>query len=152
MRLAGAHGGSTVPLNPDGSGGMRRIVSVAPGDRFWTTASFADSSVGRNLSSLQHPDPDAALRHTIQCWEEWSARTTYDGPWEGLVRRSALVLKLLTFEPTGAIVAAPTTSLPEEIGGVRNWDYRNTWLRDASLILHALVSIGHHDEALDFFE
>lgn len=143
---------SPVQLNTDGTGGMRGIVSVAPGDRFWTTASFADSSVGSDVSILKHPDPDAALRRTLEYWEEWSARTTYGGPWEGLVRRSALVLKLLTFEPTGAVVAAPTTSLPEEIGGVRNWDYRFTWLRDASLILHALVSVGHHDEALDFFE
>lgn len=79
------------------------------------------------------------------------ARQRYDGPFAAQVRLSARVLKLLTFGPTGALVAAPTTSLPERIGGVRNRDYRSCWLRDAALVLHALMSIGYHEAAMDFF-
>ena len=142
---------SPVPLDPNG-GALSGIVRVEAGERVWVTLAFADTQGGSPSTVLGHPEPDAALQRTIDFWEAWSTTGTYRGRYETLVRRSALVLKLLTFEPTGAIVAAPTTSLPEEIGGVRNWDYRFTWLRDTSLILHALISIGHHDEALDFFE
>jgi GH15 family glucan-1,4-alpha-glucosidase len=93
-------------------------------------------------------DPVAALAITEQWWIDWSARTQGKGLREEAVRRSLLVLKALTYEPTGGIVAAPTTSLPEHLGGVRNWDYRFCWLRDASLTLVAMLKAGHNDEAL----
>jgi len=87
---------------------------------------------------------------TIRYWKEWISRCTYHGPYSGHVRRSALALKLLTFAPSGALIAAPTTSLPESIGGVRNWDYRFCWLRDASFMVRALVALGFYDEAHAF--
>jgi GH15 family glucan-1,4-alpha-glucosidase len=93
------------------------------------------------------PDPEAALARTCAFWEEWTGRCTVTGPHREAVNRSLITLKALTFEPTGAFVAAPTTSLPETIGGVRNWDYRYCWLRDAALALQALLATGHTDEA-----
>jgi GH15 family glucan-1,4-alpha-glucosidase len=88
--------------------------------------------------------------NTVEYWRNWLSNCTYRGRWREMVQRSALVLKLLTFYPTGAIVAAPTCSLPEEIGGVRNWDYRYTWIRDAAFTLYALLRIGLTDEAAQF--
>ncbi|MCZ4096165.1 glycoside hydrolase family 15 protein [Streptomyces sp. H39-C1] len=92
-------------------------------------------------------DPYDALPHAIEDWEKWSAQCTYDGPWREAVLRSLITLKALTYAPTGGIAAAVTTSLPEEIGGVRNWDYRFCWLRDATLTLNAMVSSGYLQEA-----
>ena len=92
-------------------------------------------------------EPEAALADTLAFWEDWSSRCTYDARWHDAVRRSLITLKALTYAPTGGIVAAPTTSLPEWIGGVRNWDYRYCWLRDATLTLLALSRAGYVDEA-----
>ncbi|HZZ42005.1 MAG TPA: glycoside hydrolase family 15 protein [Tepidisphaeraceae bacterium] len=93
-------------------------------------------------------DPYAALQSTHDWWTEWSNRCTYDGPWREAVLRSLITLKGLTFAPTGGIVAAPTTSLPECLGGVRNWDYRYCWIRDATFTLLAFNVGGYLDEAL----
>ncbi|MEU5364333.1 glycoside hydrolase family 15 protein [Streptomyces sp. NPDC005925] len=92
-------------------------------------------------------DPLDALEHSVTDWRAWAARCRYDGPHRDAVIRSLITLKALTYAPTGGIVAAPTTSLPEELGGVRNWDYRYCWLRDSTLTLGALVSAGYQEEA-----
>ncbi|HMA24145.1 MAG: glycoside hydrolase family 15 protein, partial [Gemmatimonas sp.] len=92
-------------------------------------------------------DPLDALEVTEQFWTRWAAQCTYRGQWREPVMRSLLTLKALTFRPTGGIVAAPTTSLPEQVGGVRNWDYRYCWLRDATLTLLALMDGGYFKEA-----
>ncbi|MFJ8136583.1 glycoside hydrolase family 15 protein [Streptomyces sp. NPDC096013] len=92
-------------------------------------------------------DPYESLRASVADWQRWAARCRYDGPYRDVVVRSLITLKALTYRPTGGIVAAATTSLPEEMGGVRNWDYRYCWLRDSTLTLGALVSAGYHKEA-----
>jgi GH15 family glucan-1,4-alpha-glucosidase len=92
-------------------------------------------------------DPEETLSQTERWWRAWSKRCTYEGPWREAVMRSLITLKALTYAPTGGIVAAPTTSLPEQPGGVRNWDYRYCWVRDATFTLYALLSGGYTDEA-----
>jgi GH15 family glucan-1,4-alpha-glucosidase len=92
-------------------------------------------------------EPEAALKDTISYWQEWADRCTHGGRWHDDIHRSVLTLKALTYAPTGGLVAAPTTSLPEALGGVRNWDYRYCWLRDATLALLALIRSGYVEEA-----
>ena len=106
-----------------------------------------------NLSYGEEPpveDADSALARTEAWWREWSGRCAYEGPYREVVLTSLIVLKAMTFEATGAVIAAPTTSLPEDIGGERNWDYRYCWLRDSVLALEALLATGYTEEALGF--
>lgn len=129
------------------AGGVQTRITLRTGQRVWNVISW----------DAADPEPPAAyrpfdlLRDTRQRWREWSARLEYNGPWRHHMLRSALTMKLLTYAPTGAMVAAPTTSLPEWLGGTRNWDYRYAWARDAALAVRANNLIGFHSEARDFF-
>ncbi|MFI9201001.1 glycoside hydrolase family 15 protein [Streptomyces sp. NPDC053048] len=147
-------------------------VAVAGPDSAWLRSEPPVPTYGRDLSTCSeftvdagqrvafvltwHPsheprpplvDPHEALRHSLEDWRAWAARCAYRGPHREAVLRSLITLKALTYAPTGGIVAAPTTSLPEEIGGVRNWDYRHCWLRDSTLTLNSLLAVGYEDEA-----
>jgi GH15 family glucan-1,4-alpha-glucosidase len=106
---------------------------------------------GEPLVFPARADVESRLDATAEFWRRWSSRLTYAGAWRESVVRSALTLKLLVFAPSGAIAAAPTTSLPEAIGGDRNWDYRFSWIRDSSFTLEALLQLGGHAEATSFF-
>jgi GH15 family glucan-1,4-alpha-glucosidase len=116
---------------------------VTPGE----TAAFVMTYSASHLPIPKAIDGIAALAEAEQFWREWSSRCTYRGAWSDAVLRSLLTLKALTYRPTGGIVAAPTTSLPERVSGVRNWDYRYCWLRDATLSLLALMDAGYYEEA-----
>ena len=128
-------------------------ISLAAGERVAISMNYARTpGEARTLiQRLTTHDVDADVDETMRYWRTWAATNRYDGPYQEQVMRSALALKLCTFEPTGAIIAAPTTSLPEGIGGVRNWDYRYTWLRDSAFTLGALGQLGYYGEARDYF-
>ncbi|MGI8909569.1 MAG: glycoside hydrolase family 15 protein [Rubrobacteraceae bacterium] len=132
---------------PRGSAGAR--LDLESGE----AATFVLSEVEEGAGPGE-PIPASAyqelLGNTLGYWRRWLSRCTYHGRWREVVNRSALALKLMVYEPTGAFVASPTMGLPESIGGERNWDYRYTWLRDAALALYALIYIGFEDEARSF--
>ena len=134
-------------LEPSTSGAHGRI-RLRAGERadFSLTLAREDVAVLPPLGERSR----TALDSTLRFWQDWAARTTYQGPYRDAVVRSALTLKLLSHAPSGAILAAPSTSLPERPGGDLNWDYRFCWLRDASLTARALFGLGHHDEAEAF--
>ncbi len=136
---------STLPVTADGPA-LRATVSLRRGE----AAAFALADAGSELLESETFSLDlerTLFDTTVNSWHRWLEQCTYEGRWREEVYRSALALKLMTYEPTGAIVAAPTTSLPESVGGVRNWDYRYTWIRDAAFTLYALLRVGFTDEA-----
>jgi len=166
-----ARQGHQLEVGPDGNSAL----FSAPGRQFALksthpltrtddaiTAEFTLESEKQALFALRHceggaghlmeepVDGETLLNETVRFWREWVLHSQYRGRWRETVTRSALVLKLLTFVPTGAIVAAPTTSLPEAIGGVRNWDYRFTWVRDAAFTVYSLMRLGYTEEAAAF--
>ncbi|WP_432144277.1 glycoside hydrolase family 15 protein [Streptomyces sp. bgisy084] len=117
--------------------------TVSPGERIAFTISWEPS----HKQPPAVADPEGSLEATEEFWREWVEHCTYHGPYRDAVVRSLITLKALTYAPTGGIVAAPTTSLPECLGGVRNWDYRFTWLRDAAITLSSLLRTGYREEA-----
>ena len=122
--------------------------NVSGGDRIPFSLNYRPSYE----TTQQAVDPEQALRETETGWRKWSERCIYQGHWHDAVVRSLITLKALIYAPTGGIVAAPTTSLPEQRGGVRNWDYRYCWLRDATFTLNALLLAGYHEEAVAWRE
>lgn len=140
---------SNVALAPDGMAASARFdLEEGESAHFILRVEDEEPSASILPSSTQI---EASFQQTVQFWRRWIGRSQYDGRWREMVERSLLTLKLLTYEPTGAIIAAPTTSLPESIGGVRNWDYRYTWVRDAAFTLYALLRLGFHEEAHRYF-
>jgi len=118
------------------------------------SATFVLEQLDDGGRARHYPDEEttALFEETIAFWRGWIARSRYQGRWREMVHRSALTLKLLTYRPSGAIVAAPTTSLPEQLGGGRNWDYRYTWIRDAAFSLYGLLRLGFTEEAASFMD
>jgi GH15 family glucan-1,4-alpha-glucosidase len=142
IQLQGQH------LRPGANGTVAAHIRLRAGET--AVLSLTVTGADGGFSPALPGSFEAALEETRRYWEQWSATCTYEGEYAELVLRSALALKLMTYEPTGAIVAAPTTSLPENIGGVRNWDYRFCWVRDATFTLISLMNLGYFGEARDF--
>jgi GH15 family glucan-1,4-alpha-glucosidase len=161
-----------VALQPNGaffkSGGLSLMLSTAvplePGEQGSITAEFLleegksqafvlSAHLGDDSGPCTPPqerEAEELFQGTVKYWQRWLSACSYRGRWREQVQRSALALKLLTFEPTGALVAAPTTSVPEALGGTRNWDYRYTWLRDAAFTINAFLQLGFREEAAAF--
>jgi GH15 family glucan-1,4-alpha-glucosidase len=139
---------TNVPLSNDEQGGVSAEFVLAEGKS--QVFILRDDCADGVPCPPSEKGAEELLRGTVKFWHDWLSACTYHGRWRDQVQRSALALKLLTFEPTGAIIAAPTTSLPEVIGGARNWDYRYTWMRDAAFTVYAFLRIGFREEAAAF--
>jgi GH15 family glucan-1,4-alpha-glucosidase len=143
--VAGPHAAilqASVPLRKR-DGALLAEFSIGKGRR----ESFVLNYEASHLPMPERVDADAALLATEQFWLQWAGHGQYDGDWQDAVKRSLITIKALTYKPTGGVLAALTTSLPEKIGGERNWDYRYCWLRDTMFTLQSLVSAGYQDEA-----
>ncbi|MBA2681949.1 MAG: glycoside hydrolase family 15 protein [Ktedonobacteraceae bacterium] len=142
---------SSIPLSEDGAGGVQATFTLAEGQtvNFLLQSASHDDITPRRVTDEHFQE---AFSATVRYWRTWLAQCTYRGRWREMVNRSALALKLLTYAPTGAIIAAATTSLPETLGGTRNWDYRFTWLRDSAFTLYSLLSLGFTTEARAFMD
>jgi GH15 family glucan-1,4-alpha-glucosidase len=129
-------------------GGIRATFDLKAGD----SQTFVLERVPEDHIARPYPEHEtaASFEATVGYWRRWVGQSRYKGRWREMLTRSALTLKLLTYAPTGAIVAAPTTSLPEQLGGERNWDYRYTWIRDAAFSLYGLLRLGFTEEAASF--
>jgi GH15 family glucan-1,4-alpha-glucosidase len=140
---------ATVPLEPRGQD-VHADFKLSEGE----SAVFALDQVGGDVQPRRCAKAEAEeqFNQTVAYWRRWLSASKYRGRWREMVHRSALTLKLLTYAPTGAIVAAPTTSLPEQLGGERNWDYRYVWVRDAAFCVYALLRLGFTDEAEAFMK
>ncbi|MCG8511442.1 MAG: glycoside hydrolase family 15 protein, partial [Rhodospirillales bacterium] len=139
-----------VPLKADGNGLVGEFT-LQEGE----TAVFVLSEMQPDSPSglyLSDEEAEVLFRNTVTYWRDWLSKSKYSGRWRETVKRSALALKLMTYAPTGAIVAAPTCGLPEEIGGERNWDYRYTWMRDSSFTFYALDAVGYPEEGEQFLQ
>jgi GH15 family glucan-1,4-alpha-glucosidase len=137
-----------VRFAPRAGGGVSAKVRLRTGQRLWMILSWGS----RRPEKIAAHRPFDHLRATRRFWRGWAGQMHYDGPWRHDVQRSALTLKLLQYAPTGAMVAAPTTSLPVVAGGQRNWDYRFSWTRDSAMALRAMDLIGYPEEAIGFFQ
>jgi GH15 family glucan-1,4-alpha-glucosidase len=130
-----------------GDGDVRLDFNLKAGE---VKAFMLETGTTRTPQPMERGEGMALFEQTVNYWRRWLARCTYQGRWREMVHRSAMSLKLMTYAPTGALVAATTTSLPERVGSERNWDYRFTWIRDASFSVYALLGLGYTDEAREF--
>ncbi|WRZ88586.1 glycoside hydrolase family 15 protein [Streptomyces sp. NBC_01007] len=138
---------STVPIEVAGQD-VWSLFKLHEGESAVFALDQIDDEVGPRFCAVTEAERD--FNATVRYWRRWLSQSRYRGRWREMVHRSALTLKLLTYAPTGAIIAAPTTSLPERIGGERNWDYRYVWIRDAAFCVYALLRLGFTDEAEAF--
>jgi GH15 family glucan-1,4-alpha-glucosidase len=140
-----------VALDPMGKDGVQAEFSLKEGGKRSFVLEMAEHDEQKTPQDIEAYAREV-FQDTLHKWRKWASRCSYSGRWREMVMRSALALKLLIYEPTGAIIAAPTCSLPEVTGGVRNWDYRYSWIRDAAFTIYAFLRLNYYDEATRFME
>ncbi|TMM19634.1 MAG: glycoside hydrolase family 15 protein [Actinobacteria bacterium] len=139
------HGAAGIERSGDGD--VRLDFTLEAGE---TRGFMLETAASTGPQAMNRGQAIGMFEATVRYWREWLSRCTYQGRWREMVHRSAMTLKLMTYAPSGALVAAPTTGLPEQVGGERNWDYRFTWIRDASFSVYALLGLGYVEEARAF--